>query len=206
MKKSGIIIQALLAVAIIVLYVLYFTGKGKGSSSSAKSSDSTSLTLAQGSIAYVNLDSVVSRYDMTKELSKDLQEKGKKLDTELNQKSKTFQSNVQDFQYKAQRGLEVSSKLAEMQRQLQEDEQKLYGLRDQYGAQLQEEQAVMLRKVMNSIMEYLKEYNKGKNYSFVLGNTFDGKILYADKGLDITEDVVKGLNEYYLEKKKSEKK
>lgn len=206
MKKSGIIIQALLAVAIIVLYVLYFTGKGNGASSSAKSSDSTSLTLAQGSIAYVNLDSVVSRYDMTKELSKDLQEKGKKLDTELNQKSKTFQSNVQDFQYKAQRGLEVSSKLAEMQRQLQEDEQKLYGLRDQYGAQLQEEQAVMLRKVMNSIMEYLKEYNKGKNYSFVLGNTFDGKILYADKGLDITEDVVKGLNEYYLEKKKSEKK
>lgn len=206
MKKSGIIIQAVLAVAVIVLYVLYFTGKGSGNSSSASSSDSTSLTLAQGSIAYVNLDSVVARYDMTKELSKELEAKGKKFDTELNQKSKTWQSNVQDFQYKAQRGLEVSSKLAEMQRQLQEDQQKLLGLRDSYGAQLQEENAVMIRKVMNSIMEYLKEYNKGKNYSFVLGNSFDGKILFADKGLDITEDVVKGLNENYLQLKKNEKK
>ena len=206
MKKSGIIIQAVLAVAVIVLYVLYFTGKGSGNFSSSSSSDSTSLTLAQGSIAYVNLDSVVARYDMTKELSKELEEKGKKFDTELNQKSKSWQSNVQDFQYKAQRGLEVSSKLAEMERQLQEDQQKLLGLRDTYGAQLQEENAVMIRKVMNSVMEYLKEYNKGKNYSFVLGNTFDGKILFADKGLDITEDVVKGLNEKYLEIKKSDKK
>lgn len=206
MKKSGIIIQAVLAVAVIVLYVLYFTGMGSGKSTSASSSDSTSLTLSQGSIAYVNLDSVVARYEMTKDLTAELEEKGKKFDTELNQKSKAWQSNVQDFQYKAQRGLEVTSKLAEMERQLQADQQKLLGLRDTYGAQLQEENAVMIRKVMNSIMEYLKEYNKGKNYSFVLGNTFDGKILYADNGLDITADVVKGLNEKYQDEKKSSKK
>jgi outer membrane protein len=205
MKKSGIIIQAVLAVAVIGLYVLYFTGKGNGNSFSSSSSDSTSLTLSQGAIAYVNLDSVVARYDMTKELTKELEEKGKKFDTELNQKSKTFQNNVQDFQYKAQRGLEVSTKLAEMQRQLQEDEQKLYGLRETYGAQLQEENAVMIRKIMNSIMEYLKEYNKDKNYSFVLGNTFDGKILYADNGLDITNDVVKGLNNKFQEQRKATK-
>ncbi len=205
MKKSGIIIQAILAIAIIVLYVLYFTGKGGGKSFNS-SSDSSSLTLAQGAIAYVNIDSVVARYDMAKDLTKDLEEKGKKLDTELNQKSKTWQSNVQDFQYKAQRGLEVSSKLAEMEKQLQEDQQKLLGLRDSYGAQLQEENAVMVRKVMASIMDYLKEYNKDKNYSFVFGNAFDGKILYADKGLDISQDVIKGLNDKYLEQKKSEKK
>lgn len=205
MKKSGIIIQAILAVAVIVLYVLYFTGKGSGKSS-ISSSDSTSVTLAQGAIAYVNIDSVVARYEMTKELSKELEEKGKKFDTELNQKSKTWQSNVQDFQYKAQRGLEVSSKLAEMERQLQEDQQKLMGLRDTYGAQLQEENAVMIRKVLNSIMDYLKEYNKDKQYSFVLGNSFDGKILYADMGLDITNDLVKGLNEKYEEQKKNNPK
>lgn len=201
MKKSGIIIQAVLALAVIVLYVLYFTGTGRGSSSSASSTDSTSLKLSQGSIAYVNLDSVVARYDMTKELSKELEEKGKKFDTELNQKSRAWQNNVQDFQYKAQRGLEVSSKLEEMQRQLQEDQQKLLGLRDTYGAQLQEENAVMIRKVLDSIMSYLKEYNKDKNYSFILGNSLDGKILYANQGLDITDEVVKGLNEKYKEQK-----
>jgi outer membrane protein len=203
MKKSGIIIQAVLALAVIVLYVLYFTGKGSGNSLSGASTDSTSVKLSQGSIAYVNLDSVVARYDMTKALSKELEEKGKKFDTELNQKSKAWQSSVQDFQYKAQRGLEVSSRLQEMQRQLQEDQQKLLGLRDTYGAQLQEENAVMIRKVLNSIMDYLKEYNKGKNYSFVLGNSFDGKILYANEGLDITNDVVKGLNENYKKQKEN---
>lgn len=202
MKKAGIIVQAIIAVAVIGLYILYFTGKGSGKSSSVSES---SVTLPKGSTAYVNLDSVMARYNMTKDLSKELEEKGKKFDTELKQKSSTWQNNVQDFQYKAQRGLEVSSKLQEMEKQLQEDQQKLLGLRDTYGAQLQEENAVMLRKVLNSVMDYLKEYNKDKKYSFVFGNTFDGKILYADKSLDITEDVVKGLNEKYAGQKKTDK-
>jgi outer membrane protein len=205
MKKAGIIVQAIIAVAVVVLYILYFTGKGSGKSSSVSSNDTSSVNLAQGSTAYVNLDSVMARYEMTKDLSKDLEEKGKKFDTELKQKSSTWQNNVQDFQYKAQRGLEVTSKLQEMEKQLQEDQQKLLGLRDTYGAQLQEENAVMMRKVLNSVMDYLKEYNKEKHLSFVFGNTFDGKILYADKGLDITEAVVKGLNEKYSEQKKSGK-
>jgi outer membrane protein len=205
MKKAGIIVQAIIAVAVVVLYILYFTGKGSGKSSSVSSNNTSSVTLAKGSVAYVNLDSVMARYNMTKDLSKDLEEKGKKFDTELKQKSSVWQNNVQDFQYKAQRGLEVSSKLQEIEKQLQEDQQKILGLRDTYGAQLQEENAVMLRKVLNSVMDYLKEYNKEKKYSFVFGNTFDGKLLYADKGLDITEDVVKGLNETYAEQKKSGK-
>lgn len=203
MKKSGIIIQAVLAVAIIVLYVLYFTGKGSGSSSFSSSSDSTYVTAGPGAIAYVELDSVMANYNMTKDMIKEIETKSKQYDTELNSKSKALQQNMQDLQYKAQRGLEVRSKLEQMGQQLQVDEQNLYKLRDTYGAQLQEENAVMLRKSMNSIMEFLKEYNKDKHFTYVLGNTFDGKILYSDPGLDITKEVIKGLNEKYEGEKKA---
>ena len=196
MKKSSIIIQAVIVLAVIVLYVLHFTGKGSGHSSGS-ASDSTSVTLASGSIAYVNIDSVIANYEMTKDLNKEFQEKGKKIDSELSSKSKSLQQNYQDLQYKAQRGLEVRAKLEEMGQQLQLEEQNLYKLRDTYGAQLQEENAVMLRKIMNDVMEFMKEYNKDKHYSYVLGNTFDGKILFADPGLDISLDIIKGLNEKY---------
>lgn len=206
MKKSGIIIQAVLAIAVIVLYVLYFTGTGSGNSSSASSSDTTSIKAGPGAIAYVEIDSVMANYDMTKDMLKEIEAKGKQFDTELNSKTKSLQQNYQDLQYKAQRGLEVRSKLEQMGQQLQIDEQNLYKLRDSYGAQLQEENAVMLRKSMNSIMEYIKEYNKDKNYTYVFGNAFDGKILYANPGLDITKEVIKGLNEKYAETKKAGEK
>jgi outer membrane protein len=205
MKKSGIIIQAVLAVAVIGLYILYFTGKHNSSSSSTSSSDSTSVAKS-GAIAFVEIDSVMANYNMAKDMLKEIESKGKQYDTELNSKTKSLQQNYQDLQYKAQRGLEVRSKLEQMGQQLQADEQNLYKLRDSYGAQLQEENAVMLRKSLNSIMEYIKEYNKSKGYTFVLGNTFDGKILYADPSVDITKEIIKGINEKYDASKKGEKK
>lgn len=206
MKKAGIIIQAVLAIAVIVLYVLYFTGKGGNGGSSASGSDSTAVKAGPGSVAYVEIDSVLANYNMTKDMIKEIESKSKQYDSELNSKSKSFQQSYQDFQYKAQRGLEVRSKLEQMGQQLQVEEQNLYKLRDTYGAQLQEENAVMLRKSMNSIMEFLKEYNKDKHFNYVLGNSFDGKILYADPGLDITKDVIKGLNDKYEAEKKAVKK
>lgn len=205
MKRTGLIFQIVLALAVIALFVLHFTGKG-GSHGSSSGKDTASLKIAAGSIVYVNIDTVFAQYQMTKDLSSEFQDKGKKFDTELQSKTKSLQQNYQDLQYKAQRGLEVRSKLEEMGQQLQLEEQNLYKLRDTYGAQLQEENTVMMRKIMNSIMEYLKEYNKEKNYSFIMGNTFDGKILYADNKLDITADVIKGLNENYKSTKAAAKK
>jgi outer membrane protein len=55
-------------------------------------------------------------------------------------------------------------------------------------------------------MDYMKVYTKDKNIQFILGNSFDGKILYANQTLDITQDVLKGLNEQYKPDKSKESK
>lgn len=204
MKKLHFIAEAILLVLIIVLFVLHF--KSKCGSNGAGSNDSTAIANVEGGIAYVNLDSVVAQYQMTKDLTAEIQKKGTQYEAELSTKTKNLQNGVQDFQYKAQRGLEVRSKLEEIQQQLAADEQNLYRLRDSYAMQIQEENSVMLRKVMNSIMDYLKEYSKDKKFQYILGNTFDGKILYADHTLEITNDVIKGLNDNYKAQAKDAKK
>jgi outer membrane protein len=204
MKKFTIISQAVLFVAIAVLFFLHFKSTcGRGSGSSG---DTTTYKPVNSTIVYVNIDSVVTKYQMTIDLSAEIQKKGQQLEADLSVKNKNFQASAQDFSYKAQRGLEVRAKLEEMQQKLQVEEQNLYKLRDSYASQMQEENGVMLRKVMSSIMDFLKEYNKGKNYNFIMGNTFDGKIIYADENLDISIDVIKGLNEQYTELKKDTKK
>ncbi len=62
----------------------------------------------------------------------------------------------------------------------------------------------MNRQVINAIMEYLRENSAQYNYKYVLGTSFGGNILYANDSLDITGNIVKGLNEKYQQTKKKE--
>jgi outer membrane protein len=207
MKRINLIIQAALFLLIAVLYILYFTNKSSGTGSvSASGSDTTAVKPVNSSVVYVNIDTIIDKYQMAKDLSDEINKKGKQYESELATKQKNLQDGAQNLRYKAERGLELRSKLEEMGQQLAAEEQNLYKLRDSYAMQIQEEHAVSLRQVMNSVMEYLKEYCKDKNYHYILGNSFDGKILYANETLDITVDVLKGLNEKYTAEKNASKK
>ena len=155
-----------------------------------------------GSIVYVNIDSLSQNYLMTKDLSSELQGKATKLEAELTNRGKKFEASVADFQNKAQKGLEIRSKLEEMQQQLAVEEQNIRQLSERYQMEMAEEQTVMQRKIIQAIMDYLKEYNKEKGYKYILGNTFDAKILYADPSLDITASVLEGINAKYKAVKK----
>ena len=177
-----------------------------------KSPEQTGTTVSQttgvipsvpdGSIVYVELDSLTANYLMTKDLSAELEEKMQKLDAELNNKQRTFQTSVNDFRNKAEKGLETRAKLEEISQQLGVEEQNLMQLAENYRMEIAEEQAVMQRKILQAIMDFLKEYNKEKGYRYILGNAFDAKILYADPALDITASVLDGINAKYQAEKK----
>jgi len=159
-------------------------------------------SVSDGSIVYVELDSLTANYLMTKDLSAELEEKMKKLDTDLTNKQRIFQNNVKDFENKATKGLETRAKLAEIEQTLSAEQQNLMQLSERYRMDMAEEQAVMQRKILKAIMDYLKEYNKEKGYRYILGNAFDAKILYADPALDITASVLEGINAKYKADKK----
>jgi len=159
-------------------------------------------SVTDGSIVYVELDSLTANYLMTKDLASELEEKLKKMDTDFANKQRIFQNNVKDFENKFTKGLETRARLAEIEQQLSVEQQNLVQLNDNYRMQMAEEQAVMQRKILQAIMDYLKEYNKEKGYRYILGNAFDAKILYADPALDITASVLEGINAKYKAEKK----
>ncbi|MDR0714719.1 MAG: OmpH family outer membrane protein [Bacteroidales bacterium] len=196
MKKLNLILESILLIAVVVLYVLFFAQKP--SSGGEEQQDTTSRqTAVDGDVVFVKIDSLMRNYQMYKDLSSELQEKSKKLDAELENKVKKFQKDVTDFQNKAQKGLETRATLAEMEQQLAADQQSLGNLRDTYALQMQEEEQVMYRKCLQSIMDYLAEYNKNKGYRFIFGSSFGGNILYSEQSLDITTTVIAGINAQY---------
>lgn len=200
MKKTNLIINILFGVAIVVLFVLYFTkGNKRGD---VKGTEGNAASTEQFTAAWVNMDTLMNSYDMYFDMKKELEESGKKKEADLNAKSRSFEKEAYDFQDKVQKGLLTRSEAQQLQTNLAAKEQQLYQLRDEMRMQLAEEEQVKLRLIHNSITEYLKEYNADKGYHLILSNTFGGPLLYGNPANDITKEVIEGLNKKYAETKK----
>lgn len=207
MKKFTLIFNIVLALAVVALFVLHFTSKsGKSTVASNGKTETTTELSANFTAAWVNVDTVLNRYDMYFDMRKELEVNSRKLEAELNSKSRTFEKEAMDFQDKVQKGLVTRSEAQQLQTTLANKEQELYRLRDEMRMQLAEEEQVKLRKIQNSITEFLKEYNEDKGYHIILSSTFGGPMLYGHPSLDITADVVKGLNAKYSVNRPKEKK
>jgi len=116
---------------------------------------------------------------------------------ELQLKMSNLERQAMDFQNEYSKGLMTRAKAQMVQQELGQKEQELYATRDNLAMQLAEEEQVMNRQILNSIVEYLKVYNNEHNYKYILSSTFGGQVLYTDSSLNITYDVLKGLNEKY---------
>ena len=198
MKKGALIFYIAISAAVLGLYILFFVSKG----GEEKATTAVSAGGAKSVIAYVNIDTVLAKYDMAADLNKSLQDKTKKIENEFGSKVQNFQREAVDFQDKAQKGLITRSQAEEMQGRLQQKQQSLSQQENQYRMQLAEEQQVALRNIHSKIVDFLKEYNKTKRYSVIVSTTlYGGPVLVGNAALDITDDVIKGLNDTYKSNK-----
>lgn len=196
MKKTFIIVNAVLAVAVVTLYVLYFCGIGGRQISSALKSDET--VAGDGSVVYIQIDSLVQGYDMFHDLRGEFEKKAKGADEDLTKKGKAFEREAMDFQEKVQKGLITRSQAEQLQMALQQKQQNLQQYAEKLRAEMAEEEAVMLRRIYDAVLTYLKEYNNDHNYSLILSTSgTTNVVLQGSANLNITNDVLSGLNARY---------
>jgi outer membrane protein len=200
MKKVQLIINGVLVLAILGLYTLFFIGKFNKEDKKALS-DTPASVKNSGVIAYVNFDTLTLKYELYREYTQNFETKARNSESELNSRAQTFQQAVADLQYKADKGLITRADAEERQQQLAMEQQEIMQLRDQMSANLAEEQQVMNRQIMDKIITYLSEFNKDGRYQFIFSTTFGGNILYATDSMDITNEVINGLNAQYKKEK-----
>jgi outer membrane protein len=198
MKNLSLILNGILLVAVIVLFILVL-GIKKQLNPSADDSENTILPTTGQSIVYIDIDSVMSQYNMSKDITAELQGKAQVSENQLISQEKTLRKEAEDFQYKIDRGLLTRTQAEQVQQGLAMKEQEFYQLQNKLQMQLAEEQQVAQRKVLNAIMDYLKALETSSNhqYQYILGNSFGGSILYANQSLNITKQIAEGLNKEY---------
>ncbi len=157
-------------------------------------------------VAYVEVDSLMSQYEFCKEYTLVLQKKETNATNTLSNKAKQFQNAVNKFQQKINNNSFTSREQAEKeQANLQYQEQSLQELRVRLDTELQNELAKYNEALHDSIQNFLKDFNSDMKYDYILTKKGDN-ILYANPALEITEEVIKGLNERYKSTFKEEEK
>lgn len=151
---------------------------------------------AEEKIVYVNSDSLLTKYQYFKDLKVKLEGKAKAAQNDMAAKGQAFQREV--AQYQQQANTLPADQRAATEERLKRKEQELSAYQQNAGAALQNEQATENEKLYDKVADYLKEYAKKKGYKMVLGySKGNGTILFADEKLDVTSEVIVGLNDAY---------
>ncbi|HPA86380.1 MAG TPA: OmpH family outer membrane protein [Bacteroidales bacterium] len=198
MKKLTAALFVILFLAIAALFVLHFAGRGKSETGTTAGSQ----VINTGGIAYVNIDTVVFKFNMYADRRADLLEKQRNAEAELNSKGSQYERGIKDYQDKVNKGLVTRATAAEMEQALYQQQQELVSLRDKLQTDLLEEDQVMNRQILEYITSYLEENKDKYNFQYIFGKSFGSNVLYGNSEFDITQQVVDGLNAKYQTEKK----
>ncbi|MCQ2266227.1 MAG: OmpH family outer membrane protein [Bacteroidaceae bacterium] len=191
MKKTLILISAAL--------MMVACGK-KDNSNSRVANMSQAGEQPAGQIAYVEYDSIMSQYEYCKEYSAQLQQRSATYQQQLAAKQRALENAAEAFQRKIQSGQYTSQEQAQAEQQkLQKDQEQLQRLSMELEQKFAQEQEAINEALHDSVQNFLKDFNKDGRYSIIMAKVGDN-LLYADPKLDLTDQVVKGLNKRYKKK------
>jgi len=190
--KTSTIVNIVLAVAVIVLYVLHFTGTKKGEADQTGALQGSSKPV---SIAYIKMDSMLFTYELAKKLNTDFTQQQESYKKEYTDKRMRFEREAAAFQEKVQRGGFLTEERAKQeQERLMGVQQEIQKLDYELTQRLSEMQAKINQQIVDSISSYLKGYNATKKYDFILNSA---SMLEGSPQYNITKEVSAGLKSRY---------
>lgn len=211
MNRTKLNIVSFAAVAAMGLTLLSCSNKGTSAIDGGNAADSAKTVAAasnidyNGQIVYVQIDSLMRGYGMAIDLQAAFATKSEKAQNELTSKGRSLEREMRDYQEKAQKGLITRFQAQDIETGLQKKQQSVLEYRDRMMQELGEEEAVMMNKISDAIMQYVKKYNAEKKYSMIISTQGANTVLIADPSLNITDDLLKGLNEEYKAQQDSTK-
>lgn len=196
MKNISLVLNVVLGIAVVVLYYLHF-------SSGRASSPSSGAALTNQTISYINADTVLKYYDYSKVGREKLEARSKQLDQDLNARASSLQGEFESYQRN------INSMTIGQARAVEEDLTKkrnnLQLYQEGLNQQMMMEQERMNKDLYDKVTSYLRRYGKENGIQVVFKFNLASDVLYASDSLDISSEVIKGLNEEYRVEKQKEK-
>ena len=200
MKKLPLILSILALAGVIALAVITLT---KGNTKKAEPA-ATEANANKGAIVYFNMDRVVAEYDLANDLRSVVETKVNSISQEVTRRQNKLQKDASSFQDKVNKGLLTQSTAQAQYQKLQEQDASFQNYAAEKQQEIAEEQQVMLNQIFDAIKTFVDEYNETMGYAMILvtqGDILPAPVVTADPALDITDEILAGLNDEYIKTK-----
>ena len=190
MKNVSVVLSALALIGVLVLFGMKFSG-----SSSTAVDTSSQKSSAHIKIAYVDFDTLQAKDVYFNKKRVILEDKKKKMTDELQASQKKMQNDAMALQRKFQAGTLTQAEGEAGEKKLMQMQQSLQSREAAMTDELLAEQELFLSQWQQRVDSFLADYNKNKQYDYILGYSKSVKsILWAKQAYNITNEVVEGLN------------
>ena len=194
MKNIPLVLSGLALAGVIALFVMHSNQSKKDSAgfgTAAKTPDGGGA----GHIAYVNIDSLELHYELLKSKREQFKQRQGQMEAELQRSAQQMQSDIEEVQKKAQANQLTQTEYETAQKRIGQMQQSLENRKQSMTEQLMKEQEDFNKDLKTRLDSLLEEYNKTRHYDYILSYSGTGSaILYANKALDITKDIIDGMN------------
>lgn len=198
MKNLSLILNVVLLVAVAVLFYLHFSVRGEAAASGVNALEA-GVPRSKTVIAYVNSDSLLNNYEFFKDIEQELKLVEEKYNSEYANRARGLENEIRTFQQTA--GNMTLGQAKAREEELMKKQNNLMQYQQNLAQLLMQEQAKYQDSLYAVVRDYVKVYGENNNLDVVLTYQKGSGVIYASDSLDITTDVITGLNESYLQKK-----
>lgn len=166
-----------------------------------KSTTTTAATTTgqTNNIVYLDSSKLLKEYKEAQDIEAKYKAKSEQMSKDFEAKLSKFKADVEFFQKNAQsKGMQWAQQTGAA---LEEREQRLAYTQQSMVQQLQSESGVEMDSLVKQVKDFIKEFGKEKGYDYILSTSdVASTVLYAKEGQEITDELIKLLNEKYQQK------
>lgn len=195
--------KKLLFVALAAMVALTACNNNKTEAAAeATAVETTEGTALTGKIAVYYMDVVISNYQMAIDLQNEFQKEFEAKDKELSASARKIEKDFNALQDKVNKVLITRADAEKEATKLQNRQNDLQQRSEKATAELAEKEQVMTNQILNAIYEYVASLNADWKYDLVLSSSAAaGPVVMANPAIDLTAQIIEGLNAQYAAKK-----
>ena len=141
---------------------------------------------------YVDVGMLMQEYKGMKAAQAAFQEKSAQWQANADTLIAQFQQELKNYEKERPR---MTKREKELKEELLRNKQiQINQYQEAMQMKARDEEQALTQNVINTVNDYIREYGKQKGYTFIMGATGQGNIVYAQDGVNITDEIIEGLN------------
>lgn len=199
MKNLSIVFNIVLLALIGILFWLHFSLKNScnndGSTTTSVSTNAGKTRILR--IAHVNVDTLNAKYQLMLDFKREIESRQNSIQNDYDAKAKVLQDEYVRYQQSVQAGTISQNDAQKMQKDLQGKKDALDEIQRRHDDLLKEAQD-RNNTILDIVHKYVANYNKKMHFDYIFAYAKSGSnMLLANDSLDVTKDVLAGLNMQY---------